>query len=256
MGGSKFKNVFVNIYLPFTTTKDTVSIYEYLMKWLADMKKKTISISPQKILPESLDKSNISGSEMKKNHLEKLNVIGKETIIANNNNSNNTSLLGKRSNSSTDDNFDTTTRIMVSGNTKLTQVQLLKSQVAALEMENKRLKLIDDPGMTSSSNSSKSSNSTTSDSGEDTSRSGSSISDGKDFDMQYTKGCHINDGRILEVRSLIPQYVAQDETKNNDVNRNLLIAIDLDEDASIHNKHPQFIGILEKNDHIAKKKKK
>ena len=118
---------------------------------------------------------------------------------------------------------------MVSGNTKLTQVQLLKSQIAALEMENKRLKLIDDPGMTSSSNSSKSSNSTTSDSGEDTSRSGSSISDGKDFDMQYTKRCHINDGRrLLEVRSLIPQYIAQDETKDNDVNRNLLIAIDLE----------------------------
>ena len=31
--GSKFKNVFVNIYLPFTTTKDAVSVYDYLIKF-------------------------------------------------------------------------------------------------------------------------------------------------------------------------------------------------------------------------------
>ena len=40
-----------------------------------------------------------------------------------------------------------------------------------------------------------------------------------------------------------------------DKNKVIRIAIDLDEDASIHNEHPQFIGILEKMTISPKKRK-
>ncbi len=35
-----FSNVLVNVYLPFTTTKDVVSVSDYLTRWLSEMKKK------------------------------------------------------------------------------------------------------------------------------------------------------------------------------------------------------------------------
>ena len=35
-----FSNVLVNVYLPFTTTKDAISVSDYLTRWLSEMKKK------------------------------------------------------------------------------------------------------------------------------------------------------------------------------------------------------------------------
>ena len=39
---STYKNVYVNIYLPFTTTIDSISVCDLLTKWLNDIKKKPL----------------------------------------------------------------------------------------------------------------------------------------------------------------------------------------------------------------------
>ena len=39
---STYKNVYVNIYLPFTTTIDSISVCDLLTKWLNEIKKKPV----------------------------------------------------------------------------------------------------------------------------------------------------------------------------------------------------------------------
>ena len=45
---STYKNVYVNIYLPFTTTIDSISVCDLLTKWLNDIKKKPVQMRTKK----------------------------------------------------------------------------------------------------------------------------------------------------------------------------------------------------------------
>ena len=45
---STYKNVHVNIYLPFTTTIDSISVCDLLTKWLSEIKKKPVQTRTKK----------------------------------------------------------------------------------------------------------------------------------------------------------------------------------------------------------------
>ncbi len=116
----------------------------------------------------------------------------------------------------------------------LNEVEMLKSNIMQLEYENKRLRRgirinPDTINMQSSGNSSKSSASTTSNT------SGETSSYDKDFDKDGNK-------QMISVDSLMPNAIVED----NDTNRNLLVAININEDDDIYASNPEFVGMLEK----------
>ena len=79
---STYKNVYVNIYLPFTTTIDSISVCDLLTKWLNEMKKKPLpSQTKNKARKESPDmkvsKSIDSESKGKGSSFRKSEVLGK-----------------------------------------------------------------------------------------------------------------------------------------------------------------------------------
>jgi hypothetical protein len=246
------KNEIISIYLPFTTTEDQVTVYDYLVEWLRELKKKS-----HDQLSSTETSTGKGGSSLGKRRF-KNSFPGNRKLRKNKKSS--AKGTKKQNFSSGEDGNEVTSSSTLNLKTKLLK---LSSEENNMKMN----RIVSNNG--SSGNGSSNSNSTT-----DSSEEAGEISDEQGYGyhnnvtttstttaqsfsaFELDRGLDKADEMFgltptsfppqsIRLYSVTPEYLIKNEKDDLDVlNRNLLISIDVDE--SVVGLKRELIGILEK----------